>query len=98
MSLNKDDFCSNKKKLTHLLNLLFNLFSVNETLESLGDKFNELIEDNSELAGADTTLCKFFFFSDTRSIVGPFGEKVVFIWPFGNLVQGHDNLGLWPLG
>ncbi|XP_023342331.1 frataxin homolog, mitochondrial [Eurytemora carolleeae] len=29
---------------------------VNETLESLGDKFSEIIENHSELAGADATL------------------------------------------
>jgi hypothetical protein len=30
----------------------------NETLESLGDKFNELIEENSQLAQGDVTLGK----------------------------------------
>ncbi len=30
----------------------------NETLESLGDKFNELIEETSQLAQGDVTLGK----------------------------------------
>ncbi len=50
--------CGYTPYCSHPQSQLENSFGLlaNETLESLGDKFNELIEENSQLAQGDVTL------------------------------------------
>ena len=69
--------------------LLHKFNSVNETLESLGDKFSELIEDNAIFAGADTTLCKEYLLKISSSVC--FSQIVVFLVIFSKGLEFNSR-------